>query len=413
MNNPAIERSRQLIDLKRYSEAETQLVHVLASEPNHIEALILMSVCMSSQEKYKEAKSFIKSAVALQPDYDYALFLYALYSFQTDDLNEAQKHLSSAISFNPQEAEYFGLMALILAQKKDWSKSLNAANQGLGINAENLTCLNARSTALFKLNRKEDAFKTISEALNQDPENDATHTNLGWGVLEKGSPANALEHFREALKINPQNQNAKAGMVEALKARYWIYRVFLRYAFWVSNFNKKGQWLVLIGMYLGFRVLRSIAETNPTLAPFLFPMIYLYFTFAISTWIVAPLSNLFLRFNIYGRYALTEDEINSSNFVAFSLGLAFIGLSLFVFNSSFGLPLIIFGVGMMIPLSSMLNPTKSGHRKILIGYSILLAAIATLEITLIAVSGQQSLLGIIFVFGVFAYQWLVNAFSIR
>lgn len=413
MNDTIIERSRQLIDLKRYSEAETQLMHVLAGEPNNVEALILISICKSRQGEHKEAKSFIKSVISLQPDSDHALFLYALYSFQNDDLNEGQKHVNSAISFNPHEAEYFGLLALILAQKKDWDGSLNAANQGLAVNAENLTCLNARSTALFKLNKKDDAFTTIAEALNQDPENDDTHTNLGWGVLEKGSPTKALEHFREALKINPQNQNAKAGLVEALKARYWIYRIFLKYAFWVSNFNKRGQWFVLIGMYLGFRVLRSIAETNPSLAPFLLPLVYLYFSFAISTWVITPVGNLFLRFNIYGRYALTEDEINSSNFVAFSLGLAVIGVFLFIFNNIFGLPLIVFGIGMMIPLSSMYNPFKSNHRRILIGYTMLLAVLATLEITLIALSGQESLLGIIFVFGVFAYQWLANAFIIR
>ena len=37
--------------------------------------------------------------------------------------------------------------------------------------------------------------------------------------LEKGNPKKALEHFKEALKQEPNLESAKAGIVHALKAK--------------------------------------------------------------------------------------------------------------------------------------------------------------------------------------------------
>jgi len=44
-------------------------------------------------------------------------------------------------------------------------------------------------------------------------------------------------------------------MVEALKARNVIYRVMLRYFLWMARLSAKAQWAVVIGMYVGTRLL--------------------------------------------------------------------------------------------------------------------------------------------------------------
>ncbi|MBA4056756.1 MAG: hypothetical protein C0490_18725, partial [Marivirga sp.] len=319
-----------------------------------------------------------------------------------------------AIAFDPHNADYFGMLAAINLKQKEWKHALDNANKGLEVDPANLQSLNSRSAALYKLDKKEEAYATVQEALNQDPENPHTHSNIGWGLLETGDHKKALEHFREALKINPGYDYAKAGLVEALKARYLFYRLFLKYAFWINNFKGKAQWAIILGLYFGVKFLDKISESNEGLAVFLNPIIYLYFAFAISTWIITPLSNLFLRLNVYGRYALSEDEIKASDFVGISLLIGTMGFLVYLFNDDFLYCLIgIFGIGMMIPLATMLTPDKKRSKNILIAYAIFLTLAGLTAIFIQVSTGEVSIFFPIFTFGVVAYQWIANAFLIR
>jgi tetratricopeptide (TPR) repeat protein len=409
-----LERASQLMELKRFNDAEIQLKEVLSLDPTQTQAIALMAVCNSELGRHDESIVLIKQVISQEPDNDYYLYLHALFSYRKDDLVEATKFISNAISFNPRQSDFFGLLASIKLSQKDWKLALDNANNGLAIDSENLSCLNARSTALLKLGKKVEAYNTIKEALTQDPENDNTHTNVGWGLLERGEHKKALEHFREALKINPENNIAKAGLVEGLKARYLFYRIFLKYAFWIGNLKGKLQWAVILGFYFGSRLLRIIGEKNETLKPFITLIIVLYTLFALSTWIISPLSNLFLRLNIYGRYALTEDEIKSSNLVGVSLSFGLFGVVLYLFNPSFLYMMIgFFGITMMIPLSSIYTPVKKKSKTILSAYAAILAIIGIGAILLQLLTNEAGVAPMIYIFGIIAYGWVANALIIK
>ncbi len=414
MIDAQLERAQQLVTLQRYKDAETELRMVLSQQPENTQALALFAICLSEQGKTGEATQVIQRAIGKEPDNDYLLYLQALFHHNDNKLKEAEKFIRNAIAFDPHNADYFGLLSAINLKQKEWKQALDNANKGLEADPDNLQSLNSRSAALYKLDKKEEAYATIQEALNQDPENPHTHSNIGWGLLEAGDHKKALEHFREALKINPGYDYAKAGLVEALKARYLFYRLFLKYAFWISNFKGKAQWAIILGLYFGVKFLGKVSENNETLAVFLNPIIYLYIAFAISTWIITPLSNLFLRLNVYGRYALTDDEIKASNLVGIAFLVGASGFLAYLLAGDFLYCIIgIFGIGMMIPLSSMLTPEKKRSKNILAAYSVALAITGLAAIFTQLSSGEVTVFFPIFTFGVVAYQWIANAFLIR
>lgn len=409
-----IERANQLIRLNRFAEAEKELKGILSMDPGHTHALALFSLCLSEQGKLDEAITTIRSAVGQEPDNDFYLYLNALFHFKNDRLKEAENLILNAIRLQPHNADYFGLLASVYLNQKDWALALDYSNQGLAVNPDNLTCLNTRSTALFKLNKKEEAYSTIEKALLNDPENDVTHANLGWGLLEKGDHKKALEHFSAALKINPNSAHAKAGLVEGLKARYWFYKIFLKYAFWISNMRAKGQWMVILGLYFGIKLLQIVAATNPVLAMIITPLIYMYIIFAASTWIIVPLSNLFLRLNVYGKYALERDEIESSNYVGIALCVGLAGGLLYLFQHDFlYLMILIFGVTMMIPLASMFNPKKQKSKNLLIGYAVVMVFVGVGALFQYTATGEVGFLAPVYMVGIVAYGWIANAVLIR
>jgi tetratricopeptide (TPR) repeat protein len=328
-------------------------------------------------------------------------------------LKEAEQSIRSAISMHPRNPDYFGLLAAVKCDQKEFSKGLEYANEGLAIDPDNLQCLNMRAHALFKLDKKDEAYETIREALNHDPENDVTHANLGWGLLERGDHKKALTHFREALKINPNSDSAKAGLIQGLKARYVFYRWFLRYAFFVTNLKGKYQWALIIGLYIGIQIINKIADSDPQLATILKPIVYVYIAFALSTWIVTPLTNLFLRLNVYGRFALSKDQIQASNFVGVAFFAAVAALIGYLINGSdVLLSTVIVGASLMIPFSSMFGHERPSTRKIFIGLAFFLAFLGILHIVEVAMLGTAGLLSI-YAIGVLAYGFAANMVKIK
>ena len=402
-----------LIRQKKFTEAEKVLSDLLMEDSNNIYFLSLLSEVSLQQDKFEKAEHIIDNAIGLSPDDSHLFYIKSRIVLQQDKLNEAEKLILQAIELDPYDADYFAFLANIKLGRKQFEEALDTANQALEIDAENLLALNARSTALNKLNRSAESFETIEGALREDPNNAYTHANYGWGLLDKGDHKKALEHFKESLSNDPTFVYAQAGMLEALKATNPVYRLFLRYSFFMSNLTAKYQWGVIIGFYLGFRALRAIAENNEALKPYLIPLIVALAIVAFSTWVIAPISNLFLRFNKYGQLLLDKKEKMSSNFVAVSLGISLIGVLLyFVLSDEKMLTIAVYGFTMMLPLGSMFSLSK--NKNALLIYTIALAIVGLAAIGMTFTTSEMfNTMSVVYIFGFVAFQWIANYMLIR
>ncbi len=408
-------RATILLQQRRYPDAERELRTALILDPDNSYLQLLLTICLIEQDKMEEAEQKIQDVLHREPDNDYALYVFSKIKLQREDYKGAEQLLKQAIHLSPNEPDYYGLLASIYLQKKDFQLALEYAEKGLALDGEHILCLNMRSTALLKLKRKDEAFRTIEKALEKDPENEFTHINYGWGYLERNRHKEALGHFREALRLNPNSAPAKSGLVETMKAKYWLYRMFLKYAFWMSRLSSRNQWIFIIGLYVLIRVLRGLSEQNEILGALIGPIVVLYLIFALSSWFIMPLSNLMLRLNPYGRYALNKEETLASNLVGISLLLGIAGGILYAFTGHLtAAALMVFGIVMMIPTGSMFNPSMEKKKKTLIWYTIGLATTGIIGITLGWFNVMAfNIAAVAFGLGIFAYQWVANAMMIR
>ncbi|MCW3081555.1 tetratricopeptide repeat protein [Segetibacter sp.] len=413
MADNLIQRAQILIQQNRYEEAGHLLRNILSQDPNNIFVLAMLSQVKLQQDDTKEAEELIDSAIGLSPDTAYLFYIKASIAIRKNKYDEAEKNLQTAVAIDPDEADFFALWASVKLTRKQYEKALELADEALQRDPENILGLNIRSTALLKLNRKEDSFSTIEGALAQDPNNAYTHSNYGWGLLEKGDHKKALEHFREALKNNPNSQHAQSGMAQALKAKYILYRLFLKYAFFMGNLSKKNQWGLIIGFYLATRLLNFIVESYKSLQPILIPFMVLIALFAFSTWIITPVSNLFLRLNPYGKYLLNKKEIWSSNFVGASLLLCIIGIILYsLFSNPNWLLVAVFGFAMMVPLGSMFSDsTRNSKLVIYSGVMFILGVLGIIQAFI--TSDPLNIFSILFLIGFVAFQWIANFMRIK
>ena len=402
-----------LINQKRFAEAKKLLNDLMASNPRDVYFLFLLSEILLHEEDYDGAEKIVNRAISIAPDTDYLFHLKSRIHLAAEAYQEAEQNADLAIQLDPNDDDNLALMAHIKLLRKKFDEALHYADLSLAVDSENLLALNVRSTALLKLDRKTESFETIQGALREDPHNTYTHANLGWGLLENGDHKQALIHFQESLKKDPDNDYARSGMLEAIKASNPFYRMFLKYAFWMSNMDSQKQWAVIIGFYFGFKFLNGIAANNEGLQFILYPLLTIVAILAFSTWIIGPVSNLFLRFNKYGKILLDKEQRISSNFVGASLLICLAGVvSYYLTGREPFLALGIFGFAMMVPLGMMFTPSKYKN-----GFIYVALAMAALGLYSVFSAFAQDLIftsaSTIFILAFVAFQWGANFLMIQ
>ncbi len=381
-----LQRALVLLEQSRYDLAEKELRLALAADPDDAMAHAQLADCLCKREQWTAAAEEAETAVRLAPDWDLAHYVLAMTLCGRNRFDEADAAIHEALRLNPEDADHYALLAELRWNQQQWQQALEAAEEGLELDAEHVDCNNLRAAALTKLGRNEEANATIAATLARDPENPFTHANLGWACLHQGKTKEALEHFREALRLDPELGSARAGMVEALKSKNVVYALMLRYFLWMSTLGPRAQWAVILGGYLAFRFLGGLAEQKPEWAPWIRPLLVAYFVFAILTWIAAPVFNLLLKLDRFGRHALSRDQSLAATWVGLLLALGLVAVVLWlVLGVELALlPAIYFGF-LLLPVSAIFNCDRGWPRRWMIVYTAALAGLFPAFLVLVPV----------------------------
>ena len=418
--NPNIQRAQLLLDQGRPRDAEKQLSQALQFDPENHYVLSLLAKCKLDLKEFDKANELIRAAIQRQPEEDYYYYLAAFTSYQQDKNLKALEHLKTACELNPAASAYYGLWAMILIEEKKFELALHKADEGLALDAEELTCLNARATALNKLRRVDDAVITMHHALKQDPDNEFTHTTIGWNFLEKGRHREAVTHFKEALRLNPELDSARTGLKEALKSKVAPYRWLLKYNFWITNKSKNARWILPISIFVAVRIFAGASAAGNGHWKILGGIVLgLYLLLVATSWVINPLANFFLLFDKDGKYAVTRSE--RWNALSFS-GAIVTGLVVLIISAIMGgknqyqggfITAALILMSMAIPLGHMKFPWNFRKANFLQWYSITLVVVGALTAFCCFFSRETfPAYAAVYVLGFAAYMW-VHAFSRR
>jgi tetratricopeptide (TPR) repeat protein len=384
-----LQRALVLFDQSRPDLAEKELALALAADPDDPVAHSYLALCLREKDDLSRATEEAQTAVRLAPDWAFPHYVLSRVHDARNRMEEAEAAIREALRLNPENASFHAVLASLRLQQRDWEGTLQAAEKGLECDAEHVSCNNIRAMALTKLGRAEEASATIARTLARDPEDAFSHANQGWTSLHQRDTKKALEHFREALRLNPELTFARAGLVEALKARNPIYALMLRYFLWMGHLSRPAQWGILLGGYFGYRLLGDLAERNPALAPWLMPLLVGYIVFAVMTWVSGPLFNLLLRLNRYGRYALSEDQSRAAQWVG---GLLVPALGCLIAWLITDEPLTLIGALyfglLLLPVSALFNCDKGWPRNWMTVYTLALASTVPLSFALVNVAPE-------------------------
>ncbi|MEE9403905.1 MAG: tetratricopeptide repeat protein [Algisphaera sp.] len=309
----SVDRARILLQQRRPDTAETELRRALANDPDDGEAYALLGACLAELGKRAEAKEALGEAIRLAPEASFPHYALGHLRCNAGELPAAREAAREAMRLDPTNADPAALMAQIEVEADKWDQALAWAERGLALDAEHGPCANLRGIALTKLRRGDEAAQAIDATLRANPDDPTAHANRGWQCLHASQPKKALGHFREALRLEPGHNWARAGLVEALKARNPIYRLLLGYFLWMGTLKPAARNGLVIGGYVGYRLMDQAAERYPEASPYLRPFLWAYLVFVLLTWVGVPLFNLLLRLSPYGRHALDQAQKRGSD----------------------------------------------------------------------------------------------------
>ena len=404
-------RAILLMQQSRYAVAAAELRRGLVEDSNDALLHAMLSVCLSHGDQLDEAEAEAARAVALAPDEAYCHFCRSIVLEQRRRFAEAEAAAREAVRLDPGDAGNYGRLAATLFAQGKWRDTLDAAHKGLERDAEHGVCTHLQTMALTKLNLQHEAIASVDRALARDPDDAMAHANKGWALLHQGQPKPALEHFREALRLDPNFDYARAGMVEALKAKNFLYRWMLAYFLWMSRLSNQARWAVVLIGYFGYQGLRRLGASMPELAPWILPLLILYLAFVVLTWFAVPLFNLLLRLHPYGRHALSRDQRAGANWFAACLA-AFVAAVAASFFADSEAPLVaaIVAVGMALPLTTLYMCDPGWPRQAMTWFTIAMGAVGVIAVANAALDGPLGPnLGPLFAIGVIATPWVANA----
>lgn len=402
-------RVQLLIDQKRYAMAQQDLESLLIINPNDFMAHALMAHCLSEQKQIQKALDHAQIAVALAPDTAFCYYILAITQQEANQLKAARESIGQALELNPEDPDFFARLGVINLLEARWQEAVNCAEFALHLDPEHIDSQNLRSMALMRMGQSEQALEQLEHALYKDPENARVHANRGWTLLRSNQIEQAMQAFAEALRLEPDLDWAREGMLEALKSKYWLYRQFLNYSFWMSRWNRKHQFLILIGMMLGMRVVVKLAGQSSYLLSGL--LVGAYALFVAMSWLADPLFNLVLFFHPLGRYMLAQHERQGALLTGSLLLMSLIGLFAFLASGQSYLGLLAgLCLSLLLPVAGSFSSDRPPIRRILGIYTLCLTAAGLIGILGLqwGLTGLFSLNLILFVLGQLAFSWFAN-----
>lgn len=408
-----IQRIQLLFSQSRYKEAETFLKELLSNFPDLEYGQYLLALAQTNQGKHQEAYDLIMIMCERNPGALEYLELKAEIEIASDRIEMAENTASHLIASDAENDGYYFLMARIKYAQRYYDKALENTSLALSLNPDNLGALNLNLTINSQLGNIEEARQSVKEALQRNPENPYTIANHGLSLLNEGKVNPALDKFKEALSLNPNNDIAQYGMQEALKSKFWPYKMLYKYALLLGRLSGKNMWVFIIGSYIGFRFLRVVSNNYPTLQPILNPLLIVVAVLFLSTWVLDPIMNIYLLTNKYGRFLLSEKDKRAAKYSAIVLTASIgFGISYLFRENEFSLICMLFFFLMLIPLGTMYKPLSEKNRNIATRFTLAIFITGILGLITLYVTDN------IFIFymsglGIFAYQWIINGMMIK
>jgi len=222
---------RFLLERGRYPEAEALLRNELAKEPDDATLHLHLARVLNHLERPKEAEAAARSAIGLDPESGFPYEVLAEVLISSANWKGVEEAVARANALDGDDPDRRAILARVSSERRRYQTCLEHAEAGLEMDPDHDACRFFRGVALGRLGRHDEAEEASLGLLGDDPEDSSNHTARAWILMERNADEEAKRHFQEALRIDPDNEDARSGLAVCLQRRNpllgWLLRAIL------------------------------------------------------------------------------------------------------------------------------------------------------------------------------------------
>lgn len=287
-----LEQARALFILRRYSDAEKKLQEVLAIDPMHVDALLILSNCKLNLQKIKEAKVLAEQVLGIEPYNHMAMALMAEAFARSGDPENARLHIRGALIDDSENPDYLASLSRYLLMLREEPAAVQTAMNALKIDPKHAPSLTALGLAKFELDDYEEALDAFQSALALDPNNALLLHHIGRIFRETGQTRGAKAKFLDALRNDPNLDVSALGVASVSYRENLLYRIhyYLLDIFKQSHITRLA---FFGGAFLFFLLLAEAAwEDFPVTAKIIMIVCWVFLLILLSIFIIPAAGNL-------------------------------------------------------------------------------------------------------------------------
>lgn len=287
-------RVEHLLAVGQVERARDLAVQEIASAPDDPRGYLSLARVHLQDGNPTAAVEAAAEAVRLAADWDVTWTVHASALFSAGRFAEAERSAIEAIRLDPEDGSLFQLYARVLSHCGRPKEALELARRALELDPDDDSAHQLFASLLHRVHPSQ--WKLSEEvarrAMELNPEDADSFAILGAIVLTRGRYAEAEEHFRSALTIEPHNELALEGLAQVVMAKSLLYRPFLAYALTMQRLGPGGQLLVVASLWAIVSIINAAfieSESGSSL------LTGLYLAFCVYTWFAAPITRAILR----------------------------------------------------------------------------------------------------------------------
>jgi tetratricopeptide (TPR) repeat protein len=160
----------------------------------------------TAKENGEEQAELFRKAISIRPGFLEAHYNLGLIYSNQNKTREAAAEFETVLKLEPKfDPGIFYLLANAYREIGNFEGAITALETGLGRKPKDLNMLRALAYLQFHQNKDSEAAGTLQQILASDATDVASRIDLALWYQKKGEMENAIIHYQEALKLDPEN----------------------------------------------------------------------------------------------------------------------------------------------------------------------------------------------------------------
>lgn len=267
--------------------AQQTVEAVLSAEPEDVEALTLLGLCLNQRGDKTESVGTLRRAVEIEPESAFAWrVLGALLGADKKNFAEARTAFETALELAPWDPGNHAAMGDFLYGRDKYDDAEAAYNRALELYPDDLDALISLAQLKLDRGRKHEAQALAERAARLSPDDHDLVLLLGDMAFREGRLDEARERALWVLSQNSEDRGALTLLTRVKAKRNPVMGIWLNWAMWMGRFSGGVRVGIILGLWALFQIGRfSFLQLLPPLG---YQIVYwTYIGFCIMTW-VAP-----------------------------------------------------------------------------------------------------------------------------